>query len=126
MVCVGAISVVFAQNLAGCSRAGAAGAAVEPQWSAELYAAFLSLAPVVFRSVGGAVWVRMWVWVCLLRIHRLPGDTWEAFVRRRARQVSVDVQHRRGFGEQALLYYARYIGHVARHEDTWTVTMLNC
>lgn len=64
----------------------------------------------------------------VVRIHRHPEETWMDFVRRRAQQVQThaDSQHHRGFGEQALLNLANYIGHDLRHEATWTDRMMHC
>lgn len=62
-----------------------------------------------------------------LRMWRQSGETLEDLVRRRVQQVQVysDSQDRRGFGEQAFFNYASYMGHIAGHDNSWTMTMLN-
>lgn len=62
-----------------------------------------------------------------MRGQKTPRQMWGVSVWRHAQQVQTyaDSQHRRGFGEQAPLNYASYIGHVGRHDDMWTMTMLN-
>lgn len=69
----------------------------------------------IWRAVAGQT----------LRIHRRPEDMWDSFVRPRAQQVQIcaDAQHHHGFGEQAVLNFATYVGHVLRHDITWTDRM---